>query len=76
MALYVTVREGKTAADTEPVLATGDKRIVQAVLDALARIALEANVVQDGATPQRMQRTSLHGRVPLALQAMPSGGEL
>lgn len=55
MALYVTLREGATAANTEPVLATGDQRVVQAVLNALAVIAREAGVKP--AKPRRTRRT-------------------
>ena len=59
MALYVTLREGSSAADTKPVLATGDQRIVQAVLNALALIAREANT-PPASRPHRTRRAPLY----------------
>jgi hypothetical protein len=41
MPLYITVREGPAADRAEPLLATGDERVVRAVLDALAHIMFE-----------------------------------
>ena len=38
MALYVTVLSGPSAETAEPIVATSDRRVVQAVLRAIARL--------------------------------------
>ncbi len=37
MAIYLTISEGSTAADAEPILATHDKDVIHAVARTIAR---------------------------------------
>jgi hypothetical protein len=55
MAMYLTISEGPRAEMALPVLATGDERIVRAVLEVFATLIQEAGERQGALTLSRRQ---------------------
>jgi hypothetical protein len=67
VAMYVTLSEGPRADMAAPILATGDQRIVHAVLAALSKIARETSSAPDApapptgnSVPHRTRRANVH----------------
>lgn len=71
MAMYVTLSEGPRADMAAPILATGDQRIVHAVLAALSKIARETSGAPDAPSlptgkpvPHRTRRANVYRLSP------------
>jgi hypothetical protein len=72
MAMYITLSEGPRADMAVPILATGDQRIIQAVLSALTRIARETTTSPDAPAVGIHSRARSRRAAPL--QVLTTGG--
>ena len=62
MALFVSLLEGRSPAEAKPILATSDRRVVQAVVRALDRV-VSRKVGRKG-QPSRATSPKSRGRQP------------